>query len=97
LSEVTSATGSAIATFLKESSKAITLLQPAPSLKRSETEIARFASTLTEMRRNGLLRELPDEAVGRIFGLAFSIEQLHQNLKDLIDRTNDLRNRGTGV
>jgi uncharacterized membrane protein YccC len=90
LSEVTTATGSAIATFLEDSSEAILRQQPAPSFERCEKEIARFASTLTEVRRIGLLRELPDETVGRIFGLAFSLEQLHQNLKDLVDRINDL-------
>jgi uncharacterized membrane protein YccC len=89
-SEVTAATGSAVAAFLEDSSNAIKRQQHAPSLERSEMEMARFASTLTEMRRNVLLRDLPDETVGRIFGLAFSIEQLHQNLKDLADRINDL-------
>lgn len=90
LSEVTAATGSAISTFLWASSEAVTRQQKAPSFEQCEKEIERFASTLTELRRNGLLRELPDETVGRIFGLAFSIEQLHQNLKDLVDRVNDL-------
>jgi hypothetical protein len=52
--------------------------------------MARFASTLTELRRSGSMRELPDETVGQIYGLAFSIEQLHQDLKDLVDRINDL-------
>jgi hypothetical protein len=90
LSEVTSATGAAIATFLEASSEAITRQQRAPTLERCETEISRFASTLTELRRGGLLRALPDETVGQVFGLAFSIEQLHQDLKDLVDRINDL-------
>ena len=90
LSDVAAATGSAIATFLEASSEAITRQQRAPSLERCEKEMARFASTLTELRRSGSMRELPDETVGQIFGLAFSIEQLHQDLKDLADRINDL-------
>jgi len=90
LSDVTTATGFAIVRFLESSSKAITRQQHAPSLDPCEMEIARFASTLTELRRRGLLRELPDETVGQVFGLAFTIEQLHQNLKELVDRTNDL-------
>jgi hypothetical protein len=90
LTEVTVTTGAAIATFLETSSEAITQQQQAPSLERCEIQISRFASTLTELRRRGLLRELPDETVGQIFGLAFSIEQLHQDLKDLVDRINDL-------
>jgi uncharacterized membrane protein YccC len=90
LSDVTAATGSAIAIFLEASSKAITQQQRAPSLEECEKEVSRFASTLTELRRSGLLRQLPDETVGQIFGLAFSVEQLHQDLKELVDRINDL-------
>ena len=94
LFEVTAATGTAIAGFLDDSSQAIRQLQRAPSLEQCEKEIARFASALTELRRKGLMRDLPDETVGQIFGLAFSVEQLHQNLKDLIDRANDLAHSG---
>jgi uncharacterized membrane protein YccC len=90
LLEITTATGSAIATFLAESSEAIKLQQRAPSLEQSEKEIARFASMMRGLRRTGSLRELSDDTVGTIYGLAFSIEQLHQNLKELVDRTNDL-------
>jgi uncharacterized membrane protein YccC len=90
LSDVTAAAGSAITTFLEVSSEAITRQQQAPSIERCEKEMARFASTLTELRRSGSMRELPDETVGQIYGLAFSIEQLHQDLKDLADRINDL-------
>ena len=90
LSDVTAATGSAITTFLEISSEAITRQQQAPSIERCEKEIARFASTLTELRRSGSMRELSDETVGQIFGLAFSVEQLHQDMKDLVDRINDL-------
>jgi len=90
LSDVTTAAGSAITTFLEISSEAITRQQQAPSIEQCEKEMARFASTLAELRRSGSMRELPDETVGQIFGLAFSVEQLHQDLKDLVDRINDL-------
>ena len=91
LSDTIAATGSAVATFLGACSEAITRQQQAPPIEPCEKELAHFASTLTELRRSGFLKELPDETVGRIFGLAFSLEQLHQNLKDLVDRTNDLK------
>ena len=90
LSAPTAATGAAIASFLEACGEAISRQQPAPSFEQCEQEMAHFASTLTEMRRIGLLRELSDEIVGRIFGLAFSLEQLHQNLKDLVDRIQEL-------
>jgi hypothetical protein len=36
---------------------------------------------------------MSDEAVGRLFGQAFALEQLHQNLKDLADRADELARR----
>jgi len=35
------------------------------------------------LRRQGLTRELPDEAVERIFALGFALDQLHLHLRDL--------------
>jgi uncharacterized membrane protein YccC len=90
LSVPTMGTGTAIATFLMECSEEISKKKSAPSFERCEKEIVHFASTLTELRRAGRLRELPDETVGRIFGLAFALDQLHQNLKDLVDRIDEL-------
>jgi hypothetical protein len=45
---------------------------------------------MTELRREGLTRDLSDEAVGRIFGLAFALEQLLRDLGDLRDRAQEL-------
>ncbi|MBV9510523.1 MAG: hypothetical protein JO303_09620, partial [Caulobacteraceae bacterium] len=42
------------------------------------------------LREAGLTSQLPDEMVGRLFGLAFALEQLGQNLADLVDRTGEL-------
>jgi hypothetical protein len=35
------------------------------------------------MRREGLTRDLPDDAVERVFVLAFALEQLRRNFDDL--------------
>jgi hypothetical protein len=35
------------------------------------------------MRREGLTRDLPDDAVERVFVLAFALEQLRRNFNDL--------------
>jgi hypothetical protein len=44
-----------------------------------------YAIAMAGVRREGLTRDLPAEAVGRIFGLSFALEQLRQNLDDLAD------------
>ncbi len=46
-----------------------------------------------------MTRTLSTDAVGRIFWLAFSLEQLRRNLDDLAERTTDfsgLQARGEG-
>jgi uncharacterized membrane protein YccC len=93
LAESASSAAAAIATFLHTSGEAITSQKPSPSLAEGDAALAQFTSTVAEVRREGLTRELPDETAGRVFGLAFALEQLHQNLRDLVDRTNDLARR----
>jgi hypothetical protein len=41
------------------------------------------------------MRELPDDVVGRIYGLAFSLEQLERNLKEFVDRIEELAAEGS--
>src|SRR5439155_7804146 len=47
---------------------------------------ARHRPRQPEVRRQGLTRNLPVEAVGRIFGLAFALEQVRHTLGDLAER-----------
>ena len=41
------------------------------------------------MRRAGLTRDLPAEAIGRIFGLAFALDQISRDLDDLASRAEE--------
>ena len=50
---------------------------------------ARHRPRQPEVRRQGLTRNLPGEAVGRIFGLAFALEQVRHTLEDLADRARE--------
>jgi hypothetical protein len=57
--------------------------RPPPSPSELEKT---FADALTEtkaLRREGLTRELTDEAVGRFFTLAFALEEMRRNFRDL--------------
>jgi uncharacterized membrane protein YccC len=89
-SESTSSLMSAIAAVLHAIGNALGNHEVPPSLDRVDSAFAQYAATVTETRRKGLTREMPDEAVGRLFGQAFALEQLHQNLKDLVERTAEL-------
>ena len=90
LAEPAARTAAAIATFLHANGEATSTQKPSPSLNEVNAAIAGFASAVAESRKAGLTRDLSDETVGRVFGLAFILEQLHQNLKDLVDRTDEL-------
>ena len=83
----------AVATILHAMGDSIANREASPSLQQLDTAFGEYASTLAETRRNGLTRQMSDEAVGRLFGQGFALEQLHQNMKDLADRAGELARR----
>ena len=61
-----------------------------PSPRGLEAAVATFEAAVTALRRSGLTRDLADDALGRVFALAFALDQLRQNLTDLIDRAAEM-------
>jgi len=59
-------------------------------LEMTDRPLDDYAAAMAEVRRLGLTHELSGEAVDRIFGLAFALEQLGENFKDLADRVCEL-------
>ncbi len=49
---------------------------------------------MAKLRVSGATRTLPDEAVGKVFGLAFAWQQLQRDLEDLADRINEVAANG---
>jgi uncharacterized membrane protein YccC len=89
LAEPVSHAASAIAAFLSETGAALEARRPAPTPARLDEALTAYGAAVTDLRHSGLTRDLPDAAVGRIFGLTFALEQLRLNLRDLTDRTGD--------
>jgi uncharacterized membrane protein YccC len=56
--------------------------------------LASFEAELAGLRRAGVTLELPVDAVERVFGIAFGIEQLGRNLEELAGRVGELADRG---
>jgi len=54
--------------------------------------IAAYEAALDSIRRTGTTRDLPNEAVGRVFALGFVLEQFQCNLRDLLGRTREAQN-----
>jgi len=64
-----------------------------PDLTAITDALAAFEAELAAVRREGVTRELPEEAVERIFGLAFGFEQIGRNLSELASRVRELADR----
>jgi uncharacterized membrane protein YccC len=71
------------AEYLRASAAALSTGQEPPPLDDVEGALDGYAAEIAALRRQGLTRELPDEAVERIFALGFALDQLHLHLRDL--------------
>jgi uncharacterized membrane protein YccC len=89
LGEPTAQAGEAVSAFLRASAAAVAAGRDAPSFDDVEAALAGHAAAVARLRQHGMVRALPDETVGRLFSLAFGLEQLRQNLADLADRINE--------
>ena len=82
--------GEMIATAFRTVAAALTSRsapKPDPALEQA---LAAYAIAAAAVRREGLTRDLPDEAVGRIFSQGFALEQLRLNLDDLARRAAEM-------
>lgn len=82
--------------FLEECAAALaTGAAPAPA----KVEAARqsFEAEIAALRQEGLTRQLPTEALERMFGLGFAIEQLHQDMRELSRWIGDLAKARRGA
>jgi uncharacterized membrane protein YccC len=80
---------SAIAAFFAETGRIIEARRPTPARAALDEALAAYEAAVTNLRRDGLTRDLSDATVGRIFGLTFALEQLRLNLRDLADRADE--------
>ena len=77
----------AAAVTLVELGEALVRREPATDLNDFTLAIANFKKAVDEMRVLGATRELAGDAVARVFGVVFVLEQLRINLEDLGSRT----------
>jgi uncharacterized membrane protein YccC len=79
----------AAAAALLDLGKALVGRQTPASLDRVTQTIADFKAEVEEMRAAGVTRSLSGDAVSRVFGIVFVLEQLRGNLEDLASRTDE--------
>lgn len=78
----------AMAAFLHAAGAALAARTPQPSLDSIVQALDKLSEAMSGLRHQGLTRSLSDEAVERLFGLAFGLEQLRQHLAELAERGN---------
>jgi uncharacterized membrane protein YccC len=69
--------------YLHESAICIQARRKPPPLDAVESAMNTFAAKLDALREQGLIYSLPGDMMERLFALAFAIEQLKKNFKDL--------------
>ena len=87
------AIGAALPTALDQIGAALASRSAPPDLTSVAQARAAFEAELAMLRREGVTLALPEEAVERIFGLAFGFEQLGRNLDELAGRVRELADR----
>jgi uncharacterized membrane protein YccC len=86
LDEPVAALRAAIADFLAEAASAFATRRPPPALGPIDAALLVFDAAIAAMRTSGALRESSGEAVAQVYGLAFALQQLREDLRDLADR-----------
>src|SRR5262245_10736881 len=72
-----------VADDLRASAAALSARQGPLPLEDVEAALDGYAAEFATLRRQGLTRELPDDAVERVFAVGFALDQLHLHLRDL--------------
>jgi len=79
----------ALAAALDGIGTALATCAPPPSLAPVTAALEQYDAAMRALRRDGITRDLPDDDVERVFGLAFALEQIGRNLGDLADRARE--------
>jgi uncharacterized membrane protein YccC len=69
--------------YLRGCAAALIARATAPPLAAADAAFEGYAAEIAAIRREGLTRVLPSDALEHLFTLGFALEQLHQHLRDL--------------
>jgi uncharacterized membrane protein YccC len=80
----------AMAEFLVSLSRSMQRHLPPPSLEAVNAALDGYDEAMLLVWKQPHTRDMPLDAVGRVFALAFALEQLRENARDLRDRAAEL-------
>jgi uncharacterized membrane protein YccC len=90
LAGAVSAAAAALSDILAEIGDSLASASPPPDMARLHQTLTAFGAEFAALRSDGILRALPDEAVERVFGFAFALEQIGRHLDELADRVREI-------
>ena len=71
------------ADYLRGSSAALIAQRNPPPLDAVDAAFDGYVAEITALRREGLTRDLPVDALESLFALGFALDQLHRDFRDL--------------
>jgi uncharacterized membrane protein YccC len=84
--------------YLRGSSAALIARRNPPPLAAVDAAFDAYAAEIAALRREGLTRDLPVDALERLFALGFAVEQLRHDFRELEQCVEDARSTmGTGL
>jgi hypothetical protein len=95
LTEPWSRVARAAAHVLRHTSLALPARRSPLTLDPVIEAIAAYEAAVDGIRRTGITKDLPNEAVGCVFALGFVLEQFQRNLRDLLSRTREAQGADT--
>jgi uncharacterized membrane protein YccC len=75
--------GDTIVEYLRSIAAALRTGNRSPAMYLVQAALEAYAAEVAAVREDGLTRGLPGDVTERFFALGFSLEQMHQNLRDL--------------
>ena len=88
------ALAAALSAALNGTGTALAARSAPPDLTAITQALGSFEAELAALRHDGVTRDLPEEAVQRLFGMAFGLEQIGRNLGELAGRVGELADWG---
>jgi hypothetical protein len=84
------------AAFLRAAAAALAEGTPRPALAGVVRALAGYAAAMSGLRLEGVIRQLPGEAIGRIYGLSFGLDELRQDFENFAEDVDTVHPRRTG-
>ncbi|HXQ40456.1 MAG TPA: FUSC family protein [Candidatus Udaeobacter sp.] len=90
LAGATADVAAALAAYFSAAGLALAARRAAPPREACSTALRAYAAVLAELRKEGLTRNLSAADARHLFGIAFVLDQLRRNLRDLAERVDEM-------